>query len=92
MSPRCIVRVLNCEKYISSPRITTKLFVIVNAACFTTQEAGAIMSGPEDQDETKNGKTIIIAGLALQIVAFSCFIAWAGGLLARLRAHRPVRP
>lgn len=58
------------------PRLVTKLFVIVDLVCFVTQVAGAIMSGSEDVDEASRGKTIIITGLILQMIAFGFFIAW----------------
>jgi hypothetical protein len=51
----------------------TKLFVLVDTICFGTQFGGSIMSGSENADEARRGKVIILAGLALQIVAFVCF-------------------
>jgi hypothetical protein len=74
MSPRRIARALDGEHLAISPRLLTKLFVLVDTVCFVTQVAGSIMSGSEDADEASRGKTIILAGLALQIVAFGVFV------------------
>ena len=80
MSPRRIVRSLTSDdpdeqKYYSMihPRLLTKLFVIIDIACFVTQAAGAIMSGSERPNEAKQGVTIILTGLILQIVALFIF-------------------
>ncbi|KAI5456944.1 RTA1 like protein-domain-containing protein [Mariannaea sp. PMI_226] len=73
MSPRRIARALEAEHLTIKPRIMTKLFVIIDTVCFATQVAGSIMSGSEDANQANNGKTIIFAGLALQIVAFGLF-------------------
>lgn len=71
-------------------RWITKLFVLVDFICFVTQTAGAIMSGSEDLDEAERGKTIIIGGLVLQIVAFAFFIICIVTLQTRLRSNPPV--
>ncbi|KAF4971616.1 hypothetical protein FSARC_1615 [Fusarium sarcochroum] len=73
MSPRRIARALDGEHLTVAPRLLTKLFVLIDTICFATQVAGSIMSGSEDINEAKNGQTIILAGLALQIVAFGFF-------------------
>ncbi|UPL03521.1 hypothetical protein LCI18_014455 [Fusarium solani-melongenae] len=75
MSLSRITRALRAEELsLISLRWITKLFVLVDLACFVTQTAGAIMSGSEVPDEAKRGKTIIICGLILQIAAFALFL------------------
>lgn len=75
MSLSRITRALRAEELsLISLRWITKLFVLVDLACFVTQTAGAIMSGSEVLDEAKRGKTIIICGLILQIAAFALFL------------------
>jgi hypothetical protein len=75
ISLRRISRVLGCEDVIISPRLLTKVFVIVDIACFGTQVTGGIISGSEDLNEASRGKTVIIASLGLQIGAFILFSA-----------------
>ncbi|KXJ87130.1 RTA1 like protein-domain-containing protein [Microdochium bolleyi] len=76
MSPRRLARALNSEDRVSAPRLLTKLFVLIDTVCFATQVAGAIMSSSEQADEAQRGRTIIIVGLVLQIIAFALFAAW----------------
>ncbi|KAH7002933.1 RTA1 like protein-domain-containing protein [Fusarium venenatum] len=71
-------------------RWITKLFVLVDVACFATQTAGAIMSGSEVLDEAKRGQNIIITGLILQIIAFALFIICTLTLQLRLHSNPPV--
>jgi hypothetical protein len=59
-----------------SPRLLTKMFVVVDIACFGTQVAGGIMSGSDDMNEASQGKTLITVGLVLQIIAFAFFVTW----------------
>lgn len=86
MSPRRIARVLEGEHLTIRPRLLTKLFVLVDIICFATQFAGSIMSGSEDADEASNGKTIILAGLALQIAAFGGFTICTACFQRRLKS------
>lgn len=86
MSPRRIARALEAEHLAIRPRLLTKLFVIVDTVCFATQVAGSIMSGSEVADEASRGKTIILAGLALQIVAFGFFVVCAACFQNRMRS------
>lgn len=47
MAPRRIMHTLDAEKHSIIPkRLLSKLFVIVDLACFASQVAGAIMSRP----------------------------------------------
>ncbi|KAM0433437.1 hypothetical protein ACHAPT_004317 [Fusarium lateritium] len=87
MSLSRITRALRAEELSAiSLRWITKLFVLVDLACFVTQTAGAIMSGSEKPDEAKRGKTIIICGLILQIAAFALFLICILTLQVRLRS------
>lgn len=91
MSLSRITRALRAEELsLISLRWVTKLFVLVDAACFVTQTAGAIMSGSENPNEAKQGKNIIIWGLILQIIAFALFILCILVLQIRLKS-RPTR-
>lgn len=76
MSPRRIARTIDSEDKVISPRVLTKLFVIIDITCFVTQVAGAIMSGSEHADQANQGKTIVLAGLIVQILAFALFLSW----------------
>ena len=87
-----ITRALKAQEIsLISLRWNTKLFVLIDLICFVTQTAGAIMSGSEDMDEAKRGQTIIIAGLVLQILAFTFFIICVLTLQLRIRSSPPVQ-
>lgn len=86
MSPRRIARALDCEALLILRRWASKLFVVVDIACFVTQVAGSIMSGSEDLDEASRGKTIILVGLILQLIAFGLFLVYAASLHVKIRA------
>lgn len=74
MSLRRMMRALRREEYsLIGTRWLSKLFVLVDLACFVTQVAGVIMSGSEDLNTASQGRTIILTGLILQIVAFVFF-------------------
>lgn len=66
----CRLRTVATIPYHSFPPSTP---IIVDVICFSTQVAGPIMSVSEDVDEANNGKSIILAELALLIVAFGIF-------------------
>lgn len=89
MSPRRIARVLDSENLVINPRLLTKLFVLIDITCFATQVAGAIVSGSEDANEASQGKTIIIVGLVLQVIAFGFFAAWTAVFQMRMRKDDP---
>ena len=91
MSPRRIAQALHAEKLTIWPRISTKLFVIVDLACFITQVAGAIMSGSEEPDEAQRGQTIILTGLVIQILAFGCFIIYVAVFHGRMKSEATVK-
>ncbi|KFA48103.1 hypothetical protein S40293_08352 [Stachybotrys chartarum IBT 40293] len=86
MSPRRIGRVLESEHMVLSPRMLTKMFVVVDVACLITQVAGAIMSGSDDPNEASQGNTLITVGLVLQIIAFVFFVTWAAIFHKRLKS------
>ncbi|KAF5021889.1 hypothetical protein F66182_6080 [Fusarium sp. NRRL 66182] len=65
----------------------TKLFVLVDVICFATQTAGSIMSGSDDMNEASNGRTAIMAGLVLQVLAFALFITCGLTLHQRLDSN-----
>ncbi|KAK7409237.1 hypothetical protein QQX98_008613 [Neonectria punicea] len=91
MSLGRIARALKAEELsLISTRWMTKLFVLVDVICLVTQMAGAIMSGSEDLNEASQGKTIILAGLALQVGAFSFFIICTLTMQTRMRASPKV--
>lgn len=77
MSPRRIARVLEAEHLTFGGPWITKIFILVDVGCLVTQAAGSIMSGSEDATEASNGRTTILAGLILQIVAFVLFAVCA---------------
>jgi hypothetical protein len=77
MSPRRIARVLEAEHLTVGRRWITKIFILVDIGCLVTQAAGSIMSGSEDATVASNGRTTILAGLILQIVAFVLFVVCA---------------
>lgn len=84
MSPRRIARVLEAEHLTVGRRWTTKIFIVVDVACFATQVAGSIMSGSENANEAINGRATILAGLVLQIIAFGLFAVCAVTFHARM--------
>lgn len=85
MSPRRIARTIDSEDKVVSPRVLTKLFVIVDITCFVTQVAGAIMSGSDNQNQAQQGKTVILVGLIIQILAFAFFLAWTAKFHSRAK-------
>lgn len=86
MSLRRIARQLNREDLVHCPRLLTKIFILVDVVCFGTQVAGSIISGDPDPSKASQGKTTIVSGLVLQIVAFGLFIAWSAVFHGRLRS------
>jgi hypothetical protein len=90
MSLGRIIRALKAEELsLISLRWFTKLFVLVDLVCFATQTAGAIMGGSEEPDEAQRGKTLIIIGLGLQIVAFAIYIISVAAFQVRVRNSPP---
>lgn len=84
MSPRRISRALQADHLLAWRRVASKLFVVVDVACFATQVAGAIMSGSSEREEATRGQTIIMIGLVVQLVCFVAFVAWTYSLHHRL--------
>jgi hypothetical protein len=75
MSPGRILCALKADEVsLISPRWQTKMFVLVNLACLVTQFAGVIMSGSEDLHQASTGKTMLLAGLIIQVCAFGTFL------------------
>ncbi|KAL1870820.1 hypothetical protein VTK73DRAFT_2412 [Phialemonium thermophilum] len=91
MSPRRIGRAINCEDQVASPRLLTKIFVVVDLTCFATQVAGAILSGSDDVGQARQGRTVILVGLVIQIIAFGFFALWTGVFHTRARKSDSVR-
>ncbi|KAF2134063.1 RTA1 like protein, partial [Dothidotthia symphoricarpi CBS 119687] len=84
MTPRRLIRALDAENHaIMSPRWTTKIYVLIDIASFACQMLGSAMQTSGDEDGVKTGNTVVIGGLAFQLVAFTFFI-----LMTALFHHR----
>ncbi|KAL1595170.1 hypothetical protein SLS60_009858 [Paraconiothyrium brasiliense] len=57
-----------------SPRWTTKIYVTIDIGSFVTQLMGTAMQANGGADGVKQGTTIVIAGLGVQLGAFAIFI------------------
>lgn len=87
MSPRRLVRALRIDDLsLINMRWLTKIFVMVDLGCFITQVAGSIMSGSEDVNTASHGRTTILVGLIMQIIAFGTFAACV--LVVQVRIQR----
>ena len=86
MSPKRIAQSVDGLNLLLIPRAASKLFVLIDLACFITQVAGAIMSGSDDTSQAKTGKRVILAGLILQLVAFGIYITYVAIFHGRMQA------
>jgi tellurite resistance protein TehA-like permease len=59
---------------IMNPRWTTKIYVVIDIASFVCQIMGSAMQTSGDPAGVKQGNTIVIAGLGVQLGAFAIFI------------------
>jgi hypothetical protein len=68
-----------------SLRWLTKLYVLIDIACIVSQFIGAIIPASGDADAITKGRTILIAGLVVQLSALSIFILTSLYLYIRVR-------
>ncbi|KAF5664802.1 7-aminocholesterol resistance proteini [Fusarium heterosporum] len=68
-----------------SLRWLTKLYVLIDIGCIASQFIGAIIPASGDADAIAKGRTILIAGLVVQLVALSVFILTTVYLYVRIR-------
>jgi hypothetical protein len=57
-----------------SPRWTTKIYVLIDIGSFVTQLMGTAMQANGGPEGAKTGRTIVVAGLGVQLGAFAVFI------------------
>jgi len=78
MSLGRIIRSLEGERH-AMIRVTwvTKIYVVVDIACFVCQMAGSAMQSSGDPAGTKLGINIVLGGLGFQIFAFVIFVLMA---------------
>ncbi|OAG11398.1 putative RTA1 domain protein [Paraphaeosphaeria sporulosa] len=70
-----LIRALDATHHaVLSPRWTTKIYVLIDIGSFVTQLMGTAMQASGDAAGAKTGNTIVVAGLGVQLVAFSVFI------------------
>jgi tellurite resistance protein TehA-like permease len=67
-----------------NPRWTTKIYVIIDIGSFVCQIMGSAMQTSGDPAGVKQGNTIVIAGLGVQLGAFAIFILMAAVVHRRL--------
>jgi hypothetical protein len=80
-----LVRALDAEKHaFLSVRWTTRIYVLIDVASFVCQMAGTAMQSSGDPAGVKTGNTVVIGGLAVQLVAFAVFVMSVGILHRRL--------
>ncbi|PNP73620.1 hypothetical protein FNYG_13035 [Fusarium nygamai] len=68
-----------------SLRWLTKLYVLIDIACIVSQFIGAIIPASGEPDAITKGRTILIAGLIVQLCALSIFILTSLYLYVRIR-------
>ncbi|KAF5593747.1 7-aminocholesterol resistance [Fusarium pseudoanthophilum] len=68
-----------------SLRWLTKLYVLIDIACIVSQFIGAIIPASGEPDGITKGRTILIAGLIVQLCALSIFILTSLYLYIRIR-------
>ncbi|KAL5590760.1 hypothetical protein FOBRF1_014317 [Fusarium oxysporum] len=68
-----------------SLRWLTKLYVLIDIACIVSQFIGAIIPASGEPDAITKGRTILIAGLIVQLCALSIFILTSLYLYIRIR-------
>ncbi|KAJ4347283.1 uncharacterized protein N0V89_011223 [Didymosphaeria variabile] len=70
-----LVRALDATDHaFLSPRWTTKIYVIIDIGSFVTQLMGTAMQANGGAEGAKQGTTLVIAGLGVQLGAFAIFI------------------
>lgn len=70
-----LIRALDAvESAFMSPRWVTKIYVVIDIASFCCQMAGSAMQSSGDPSGVKLGRTIVMAGLGVQLGAFAIFI------------------
>lgn len=68
-----------------SLRWLTKLYVLIDITCIVSQFIGAIIPASGEPDAITKGRTILIAGLIVQLCALSIFILTSLYLYIRIR-------
>ena len=80
-----LIYALNAREHaIMSPRWTTKIYVLIDIVSFCAQLAGSAMQSSGDAAGVKQGNTIVIAGLGIQLGALVFFILNASVFHRRL--------
>jgi hypothetical protein len=70
-----IIRALDATHHaFFSPRWTTKIYVLIDIGSFVTQLMGTAMQANGNSEGVKTGRTIVVAGLGVQLGAFAVFI------------------
>ena len=86
MSLRRVAAALESEHLsFLSLRWLTKLYVLIDIGCIASQFIGAIIPASGDADAIAKGRTILIAGLVVQLVALTIFILTSVYLYIRIR-------
>lgn len=70
-----------------SPRWTTKIYVLIDIGSFVTQMMGTAMQASGDAEGARTGNTIVVAGLGVQLGAFTIFIMSVAIFHRRLALH-----
>ncbi|KAI1071649.1 hypothetical protein LB507_005309 [Fusarium sp. FIESC RH6] len=85
MSLRRVAAALESEHLsFLSLRWLTKLYVLIDIGCIASQFIGAIIPASGDADAIAKGRTILIAGLVVQLVALTIFILTSVYLYIRI--------
>ncbi|KAF4993428.1 hypothetical protein FGRMN_6516 [Fusarium graminum] len=86
MSLRRVATALDSQHLsVISLRWVTKLYVLIDIGCIASQFIGAIIPASGDADAIAKGRTILIAGLVVQLVALGVFILMTIYLYVRIR-------
>ncbi|KAI0757343.1 RTA1-domain-containing protein [Daedaleopsis nitida] len=86
-----LARYIKSNKHLLiSPQRITVVFVVSDITTFLVQATGAIMSISKNLSLSKTGEHIFLAGLALQLLSFFCFMVVAVRFLYRVKTMEPI--
>ncbi|KAL1620981.1 hypothetical protein SLS54_005913 [Diplodia seriata] len=82
-----VIRTLDAEQHaVMRTKWTSKLYILVDVACFVMQIFGSAMQGSGDAAGAAQGMHIVLGGLVFQLVVFVLFIIMAATF--HLRTNR----
>ncbi|KKY25930.1 putative rta1 domain [Diplodia seriata] len=82
-----VIRTLDAEQHaVMRTKWTSKLYILVDVACFVMQIFGSAMQGSGDAAGAAQGMHIVLGGLVFQLVVFILFIIMAATF--HLRTNR----